>query len=151
MLLKYINDMPTFLKNLKVVNKRLQADLDCQVEIIGEGIHPDEVIILIPNELWETTYRISMITMVIRLCNYGYKYSDWESMWKDGAPSTNLDHAFSPNALKNAKNMGFTVPKKYEKYWWYCGDEWNNVAKEKQTGGMIHNNGVSSWSMYMKV
>lgn len=150
-LLKNIADMPTFCSNLDVMNQQLKADLGCHVGLFPQpNEEKNQCIVLIPNELWETTYRISMVTYIIRLSNYGYKYTDWNSIWSTMAPSHTLDHAFSPAALKNAKQYGFKPLPGYEKYWWYCGEQYNSEVLKGQTGLTIHNNGCSSWSMYMK-
>jgi hypothetical protein len=148
-LLKYIKDKPSFFHNLEVVNKQLFDDLEC---VIAATDHEkDELVILIPNELWESTYRISMITMVVRLCNYGVKYESWEDMWKAGAPSQQIEHAFTKDAKENALKLGFKVPPQFTKYWYYAGPDYNSEKNPKQTGGIIHNNGVSNWSQFMKL
>ena len=146
-LLKYIRDKKSFFEGLKVINHQLRKDLECEV---GYWDHDnDEVVLLIPNELWSTTYRISMITMVVRLCNYGTIYKSWEDIWHTDNPAHKFDHAFTPFAIKNAKELGFKVPEQFKKYWWYCGPQHNSEVVKKQTGGTIHNNGVSNWSMFM--
>lgn len=147
-LLKFIADKASFFENMAVMNSRLQKDLGCSVDVLdAEG---DECIILIPNELWATTYRISMVCMVVRLCNYGYKYKTWDDFWSTNAPVYTMEHAFTAEAKKNALNLGFKVPAKFEKFWWYCGEKYNSEVIKGQTGGTIHNNGCSSWSQYME-
>jgi hypothetical protein len=148
-LLKFVQDKKSFLHNLNVVNTRLHADLKCEV---GYWDLPaaDEMLIHIPNELWETTYRISMITMVVRLCNYGNEYGTWESIWDTHAPVYKVEHSFTQQAKDNAQKMGFLVPDKFKDYWFYCGPKYNSKVAPKTTGGTIHNNGVSNWSMFMK-
>lgn len=146
-LLKYIADKTSFFANLEVVNAQLHKDLGCVLAVHDQG--GDEVILLIPNELWESTYRISMITMVVRLCNYGYKYKEWADLWSTNAPVYTIEHSFTEGAKKNAREMGFLVPDKYKDYWFYCGEKYNSKVAPKTTGGTIHNNGVSSWSMFM--
>jgi hypothetical protein len=147
-LLKYIADKKTFFQNMEMVNKQLYKDLSCTVEC--QDHEEDEVIICIPNAMWESTYRISLITMVVRLCNYGVKYAEWADLWTSSAPSQQLEHAFSPDAIKNVQENGFNVPVKFTKYWYYAGPQYNSETTPKQTGSIIHNNGVSNWSMYMK-
>jgi hypothetical protein len=147
-LLKFITDKKAFFHNLNTVNTRLFQDLKCSVGAWDQD--SDEMVICIPNELWETTYRISMITYVLRLCNYGITYDKWEDLWHSQAPSHQTDHAFSATAIKNAKELGFLVPEKFKDYWYFAGKEYNSVTNNKMTGHIIHNNGVSNWSEYMK-
>lgn len=147
-LLKFIKDKPSFFHNIGVMNERLKADLGC---VVGAWDHnEDEVVILIPTELWETTYRISMVTFVIRLCNYGNTYNVWEDFWNTHAPSYKTEHAFTQDAKNNALKLGFRVPKEFDKYWYYAGPSYNSQKNPKQTGSIIHNNGVSNWSEFMK-
>jgi hypothetical protein len=147
-LLKYISDQKAFAENIAVFNKRLKKDLGCTVDIIDAD--KDEAIILIPNELWESTYRISMVTMVIRLGNYGYIHKNWEDFWNTDSPSYRHENAFTEDAKDNARKYGFKEPEGFEGYWWYCGPQHNSKVIKKQTGGTIHNNGVSNWSMFIK-
>ncbi len=148
-LLKYIADKAVFLDNLAVMNAQLKKDLDCVVTPLPCPA-ADELIVLIPNALWESTYRISMVTFVIRLCNYGYVYKTWEDFWNTAAPAYSMEHAFTEDAKKNAKTLGFKVPTGFEEYWFYCGEKYNSKVAPKTTGGTIHNNGCSNWSMFMK-
>jgi len=148
-LLKFIKDKPSFLDNLyKVVNAQLFSDLKCQIGIWDQG--EDEVVVMIPNELWESTYRISMITYVIRLCNYGINYSCWDDLWSTNSPSHQLDHAFTKTAITNAKKYGFKVPEQFNKYWFFAGKAYNSEQTPTITGHVIHNNGVSNWSEFME-
>lgn len=147
-LLKFIQDKDSFFKNLDVVNKQLDKDLDCQVEYWNHK--DDEAIIIIPNALWESTYRISMITMVVRLCNYGVLYTCWDDLWAAKAPVNTVEHSFTDDAKNNAKTRGFLVPDAVKDFWWYCGPKYNSKVSPKQTGHTIHNNGVSNWSEFMK-
>lgn len=150
-LLRYVKDRATFHKNLAVMNSRLLKDLGCVVTAEDNDTQTqDEVVILIPTELWESTYRISMVTMVIRLCNYGIEFKKWEDFWSTDSPAYKFENAFTAEAKANALKLGFKVPPKFEKYWWYCGPQYNSLAKPGTIGGTIHNNGVSSWSQWMK-
>lgn len=147
-LLKHIQNKGTFVHNLNVMNVRLFKDLKCSV---GYWDHEgDKAVIFIPAELWESTYRISMVTFVIRLCNYqGFGYETWDDFWAPDAPANTVETAFSTQAKKNAKEMGFTVPAKYDGLWYFAGEGFDSKLKPKQTGGVIHNNGVTSWSLAM--
>lgn len=148
-LLRNIHDRDQFLHNIGVMNTQMEKDLGAQV-VAWPQEAKDEMVVLLPNEVWESTYRISMVTMCVRLCNYGVKYDRWADFWTTNAPSHTIDHAFSPAAIKNAKTLGFKVPDKFSKYWYYCGDDYNSEKKPAQTGGTIHNNGCTNWSMFME-
>jgi hypothetical protein len=147
-LLKFIADKESFLHNIEALNPQLSFDLGTCLECWDQG--DDEVVILIPNELWESTYQISLVTMMIRLCNYGVVYEKWDDFFAEKAPINTVEHAFTEDAKKNAQKWGFKVPEPFGEYWYYCGPEYNSKVKPKQTGGYIHNNGVSNWSEFMK-
>lgn len=147
-LLKFIGDKKSFLHNLNVVNVQLFKDLKCSVGYWDQG--DDEVVICIPNELWESTYRISMVTFVIRLCNYGNTYNVWDDMWDTMSPAYQIESAFSPAAKENAKKLGFLVPDQFKDYWYFAGPAHNSKVAPKLTGNIIHNNGVTNWSEFMK-
>lgn len=149
-LLKYIQNFELFDKNMYQVNKQLKKDLGCEMKFWAVDDKPDEVILLMPNELWETTYRISMACMVVRMCNYDVEFKSWGDLWKDNQPTKLGEHAFSTDAIANAAKWGFLVPEKFRKYWYFCGKQYNSEVAPKVTGGIIHNNGVTSWSSYMK-
>lgn len=148
-LLKFIKDKPSFFKNMDVVNERLEKDLGCRVNVLDHDEN-DEVVICIPMPLWESTYRISMVTFVIRLCNYGQEYKCWEDLWDTHAPAYKVESAFTQDAKNNALQLGFLVPEKFAEYWFYAGPQYNSKEAPKTTGGIIHNNGVSNWSKFMK-
>lgn len=148
-LLKYIKDKASFLRNLEIVNKQLFKDLNCTVGHLPVDEN-DSLIILIPNQLWESTYRISLITLCVRLCNYGYDHKSWEEFWHSQSPGIAIDKVVSADAVQNILKYGFHVPQKFSKYWWFAGLNHNSEKLPKQTGAMIHNNGINDWSMWMK-
>jgi hypothetical protein len=149
-LLKFIKDKASFFKNMDAVNEQLVSDLGCRVQVLDMDAD-DEVVVCIPLELWESTYRISMITMVVRLCNYGVLYKTWDDIWAEKSPVNTVEHAFTPDAKKNAKTLGFLVPDKFKDFWYFAGPEFNSKkAPRPPQDVIIHNNGVSNWSEFMK-
>lgn len=147
-LLKYIKDTGSFIENLHVMNTQMMEDLGCCV--LASVYSKDEVTCLIPTKLWDSTYHISMVTMCIRLCNYGVQYTCWQDFWDAKSPAVTLDKAFDGDALANAKTMGFKLPEMFKDYWFYAGPQYNSKVTPKQKGGIVHNNGVCQWSMWMK-
>jgi hypothetical protein len=146
MLLKFIHNVDGFLKNLEVVNTRLHQDLGIVVAA-HKTENNDEVVILLPMELWKNTFRISLVSMMIRLCNYGVNYTTWEDFWKTGTPARGVDHAFNDKAIKYVEKHGFNIPDKFKEYWWYAGKEHNNkvLPNIKTNPYLLHNNGVCGW------
>jgi hypothetical protein len=144
-LLKCVDDKPTFFHNTNVMNERLKKDLGVEVPVWDVDEQQDQVLLLIPNKLWDSTYYLSLVTMIIRCCNYGYKYEYWEDIFHSQAPMNTVEHAFSREAKEHTMANGFVLPKGYEKYWFYAGKQHNSEVAPKTTGGIIHDNGVVSW------
>lgn len=148
-LLDSLADKQLFLKNLEVINKRLNDDLGCAVEYIDLP-EPNRAIILIPPACWETTYRISLITLLIRLSNYSQQFKTWEDFWKAGSVLwTDKNISGMKETAKFIKEHGFTVPEQFQKYWYYCGPEQNSEKTPKPYASVIHNCGIVSWVTWM--
>jgi hypothetical protein len=149
-LLRNIADKEVFLKNLEVINKRLSEDLGCSVDVIPMQ-EKGQLIVLIPPACWETTYRISLITLLIRLSNYDTKFSSWGDFWKPNSVlKTDKNILGMPEAAKFIAEHGFTVPDEFKEYWYYCGEQSNSKITPKPTSvGIIHNCGIVSWVQWM--
>lgn len=149
-LLKYITDMKSFLANIDVVSAQIHKDLGTGLTCVPNDGAADEAILLIPNELWESTYRISLVTFVIRCCNYGYQFKSWKDVWATEAPSHTQERAFSVDAINRARDDGFKLPEKYAKYWFFAGKDHNSEKAPNTKGGIIHNNGCTNWNHWMR-
>jgi hypothetical protein len=143
-LLKEIKDMDSFIDGLNVMNVRLFKDLKCEVAYWPQ--EKGQCVILLPNQIWESTYILSLATMIIRCANYGYKYKEWEDFFAPGTPMNTVEHAFTEKAKKFTKEHGFLVPKEYRKYWWFFNKQHNSGTNPNATGGTIHNNGACEWT-----
>lgn len=147
-LLKNIDDQECFLNNIDVINEKLMEQLSCKLSYWKQD---KDVVMLLPNPIWESTWRLSLVTILIRCSNYGYKHAKWEDFFEHKAPLVAVDKVFDPLATKNCKAWGFIVPHKdAEGCWWYCGPDYNSKKQPNQTGGTIHNNGCCNWSMFLK-
>jgi hypothetical protein len=146
-LLTNIDQQETFLNNLDVINEKLMEQLSCKMSYWKQG---KDVVLLLPNPLWESTWRLSLITILVRCSNYGYKHSKWEDFFDHKAPLVSVDKVFDPLATKNCKAWGFLTPVEDKGYWFYAGPDYNSVKQPNQTGGVIHNNGCCNWSFFLK-
>jgi hypothetical protein len=147
-LLKGLKDKKSFLANLDVINKRLKKDLNCSLSTTDVPDEADQMVVLIPNECWESTYRISLVTMCIRLSNYGVTYQNWEDIWSDGAPWV-IDKVFDKLVSAYVSKNGFTVPMEFSKYWYYSGSN-HNSEQLTHSNHIIHDCGVMTWLRAMK-
>lgn len=146
-LLKHIGDFASFASNIEVLNKKLREQLKCELSFWQQS--EKEVVMLLPNPVWDSTWKLSLVTMLIRCCNYGYRYEQWDDFYRTDAPLNQQERSFDIRAKANTQAWGFIVPEKYQKYWWFNGSEYNSEKYPEMIGGTIHNNGCVSWSMYL--
>ena len=143
-----IADMDQFIKNVeKVINTRLKADLQCS--IWTQKIRKSSALLFIPNELFGSTYLISLVTYLIRLCNYGKDLEDFNTVF-DSVPAI-TDNALNPKAKALAKAWGFGVPEQYKEFWYYAGSSYNSKTAPSPSSSVIHNNGVCNWASYITI
>ena len=143
-----VGEMDVFVNNLYKVNQRVFDDLKVYLEYF---IMDDQsIVILIPNKVWSNTYYISLVSMMIRLCNYNVKYDTWESFFDDNAPINTVEEAFNDNAKAFTQKNGFKLLTKYRKLWYNSTDGWNSASGKELMGSIIHNNGVCDWVKSME-
>jgi hypothetical protein len=144
-LVSSIGDMPTFLFNLKTLNEQLRKDLDVEITHETDADELERLILHFPVELLANTYTISVVTMILRISNYGHQFPTWESfftsydVWRDGAESS-----WRGRVRDAVKHMGFALPEKTHGMWWWAGNNYNS-SKSSGTAGVLHNNGACAW------
>ena len=143
-----IEDVNTFLHNLYVMDERLERDLK-----IGMSWYVQEdnsIVVLIPHKVFSNTYYISLLSMLIRLCNYNTKYADWDSVFDENAPINTIEEAFTDKAKTFTQKNGFKLLTKYRKLWYNSTDGWNSASGKDLIASIIHNNGVCDWVKSME-
>ena len=143
-----IGDVNTFLHNLWVVDERLEQDLKLGMDWYVQ--EDDSVVVLIPHKVFNSTYYISLLSMLIRLCNYNIKYEDWDSIFDENAPINTIEGAFNDNAKAFTQKNGFRLLPKYRKLWYNSTDGWNSASGKDLIASIIHNNGVCDWVKSME-
>lgn len=138
-----------FAKNIKaLVNPRLKQDLGCEVSLK----HGNKcVMLLVPSKVWTSTYYISLLSLLIRGCNYNEIVPSWEQLFKllcekegryanpSGCGYLEKEHC------KALSETGFKVAKA-EKYWFYQNEGCHNEQFEEYSlSTIVHNNGVVAW------
>ena len=136
-----------FMENIVVVNNKLQEQLKVGLKLFP--INETSAVLCIPHKLWKNTYYISMVSMLIRLCNYNIQYTTWESIFDPAAPINTAESAFSAKAKERALKHGFKLPKALQKFWYWAGVA-NSGDGKKVIPSVVHNNGVSSWNQWME-
>lgn len=131
----------SFLDNLKMLNKMLPAP------IVEHSLADGIVILDMPPLFWKNTYNISLITLMIRLCNVEHKFASFEEFKKYKLFAQKDQMKWDQVA---AKNMFFDIPKKFDEYVWYAGPNYNDKKEcpTYQLASLVHNGGVLSWSKF---
>ena len=138
-----------FFENLKVLNSFLPHKIGIFQDAIwntGET-WKENPILEIPTYYLKNTYRISLLSLLIRLCNIEIVHSSWKDFvtYRYNMQDQNLF-----NSVKEL-NLWFNFHPKVEKYIWYCGNSINSeTLKNKDAPNYyIHNNGVVNWGVYI--
>lgn len=146
-LLTDIADMGKFMYNFAVVAVKLDEDLGIDIQTYDV---PEGVVVVIPNKILKSTYYVSLLTMMIRCCNYGVDYECWEDFFKEDMPMNTVEKAFDDDAKEFTKVKGFKLLPKYRKLWYNSTMGWNSDSGKEIVASIIHNNGVVNWVKSMK-
>ncbi len=137
-----------FNKNVKVMNERLEKDLGVSCKTFQQGA--GKVVILIPNEVWASTYLISVVSMSIRVCNYNVLYDTWESFFNENAPLNTIETAFTSEAKIFVLEYGFILPKPLQGHWYFAPYGHHSKSTHEINANVVHNNGASNWARAFK-
>lgn len=133
---------PTFETNLETINASLPEPLAIHHASCGA------VIIEIPAYYFQSTYNISLLSLMIRLCNITHQFSSYEEFVGYKA------HAKQDQNLWDtvvAKKVFFALPEELRNYMWYCGEQYNNKVfkgKDYQLADLVHNCGLMAYSKH---
>ena len=143
-----IENRDLFLKNLNIVDIRLEQDLGVSLTLWNDT--PTSIVVLIPQKVFNSTYYISLLSMLIRLCNYNTEYTTWDSIFDEEAPINTIEEAFNDGAKTFTQKNGFKLLPKYRKLWYNSTNGWNSASGKELIGSIIHNNGVCDWVKSME-
>jgi hypothetical protein len=133
-----------FIENVNnSINTRMKEDLGTSIRCWKQ---PDNsVVIRIPNKVWENTYAVSLVTMMLRVCNNNIELNSWDDLYGDASPLNTVERSFTAGAKTLTKKVGFKAP---IDTWYHYNTQYNGInGWTAGIGGMtIHNNGCSSWA-----
>lgn len=139
-----IADNKRFIQNIeKAINPKLVEGSGLAITCYDQA--PGEVVICIPMAAWESTYIISLLTMLIRVCNYAPAFEDWNSLFAKDSPLCSVETAFSPETLKFTQEHGFVLPDAFKGEWYYSTSGYCATSGKAIRSGIIHNNGANGW------
>jgi len=132
---------PQFLGNLeRALNPKLENELGFKLFPVQVG---DVVLMLLPRALFENTYTISFVTLLIRACNDALEWSSYEHMVAESMES------LIENQRVWLKQAPLLPPEHLRKYWYYCGPQYNSEIVQENNysfSSLVHNNGFISWA-----
>jgi len=143
LLLKEIKYKEEFKKSLQAVQHEEHPVL---VEDIDDK--PTMLLIYIPEFYFENTYKISLLTFLIRLCNEIGSPTIFTG-FEQALRSSNcvMSNMFYQRHIDRIVKDGWKAP--VEGYWWWCGNMYNSKTTwYPEHSRTVHNCGVKSWFMY---
>ena len=143
--LSNIADKVKFTKNiLKGINPQLQEDLGVSIKVYQQG--RGRVVVLLPHEVWKSTYHISLVSMLIRLSNYAATYTCWEDFYAPDAPMNTIEHAFSTQAKEFTLKHRLSLPEEVAGCWYFSRFGYTSKSKYDIESNIVHNNGATDWA-----
>lgn len=127
---------PAFYDNVLLVAEKFQVTLNFAPFEDDSA----QCLTLFPRELFDSTYKISLFTLLVRVANMTTKCSSYEELIKQTNEPLTTDHRF--------KRAPFTVPDKLKDYWCYMGKKYNSKQWDGRSSPQIeavHDNGIFSW------
>lgn len=133
-----------FIENVNSsINVRLKADMQTTIRCWKQD--NTSVVIRIPNKMWESTYYISLLTMMLRVCNNNVEFSSWDDLYSAKSPLNTIERSFTEDAKRFTHLLGFKLP---IDTWYYYNSQYNGMKDVNIAaigGSTIHNNGCSAW------
>lgn len=140
---------PTFLHNLEMVNGWLQEEQELP-RVEWEKQDDGKVFITFDPVYFHNTYNISLISLIIRLCNYDNMVFN---TFKDLEACKKFPHGdqWKWNTVIK-KGIYFNLPEALQKYVWYEDATHNSetIKDGYSIPQLVHNNGVVAWTKAME-
>ena len=134
--LLFIHDIEVFKKNLGSISK-LPGYVPLEIYDCEQAPQDTKqgLMVLIPKYYFENTYRISVLTYIMRICNVDKVIEDFINH-----PTKSIDNT-SPKHHDAIIKRGFVEPVKG--YWYYVGKEHTNL--KSPCTSTVHNCGMNAW------
>lgn len=130
---------PSFEHNIKILNLPQSIEMyECE-----------HVFILKLDELYfRSTYNISLLSLMIRLCNIEHKFKDYTE-FVEYKEHPKQDQDLWDNVVKH--NYFFDIPEPLQQYIWYEGPKYNDKVFQGdgyQLSSLVHNCGIIAYSKF---
>lgn len=135
-----IHDPEQFVHNIEqAINPRLLTDTG--KEVVCHVHDASSVVVRFPTEVLKYTWRISLLTQLIRNCNWRISYNSWDDLFNEWPEAENSMDTITRNFVQT---QGFNPP---FDAWWYSNPQYNGNKIPSDGGpmgsymGTIHGNG----------
>jgi hypothetical protein len=130
-----------FLNNLTTINEKLPRSIKWHKADDGT------IVLELDSFYFECTYNISLISLMIRLCNIKHTFSSFDEFYNYKSYA-----AQDQNLWNNVVSKGvmFNLPETLRQYVWYAGKDHNSEQKVEgySLASLVHNNGIISYSAH---
>lgn len=151
--------VPQFESNLALLDK-IEAGMGCKVTVVGKttevlsadihnGLHTDSdgvTVLHLSKECFLSTFRISMVTWLIRMANVETTYTTYTDVFKDEGQMQYVAN-FTSHVKPKLPNLEFDKLDEKGCLWYYSSAA-NSKTTPKVTSyeaGTVHNAGANQW------
>lgn len=127
---RLFNIQKGFYENIERVNDSLRQQLGIVLKPVPIEDVDGQCLMLLPRQLFNSTFIISKVTLWIRCCNTETVFSSLDEMLK-----TSVDNQYSPKS-----NSNLLVPEKFKEYWFFVNEDYNS-KKPTNYMSIIHDCG----------
>jgi hypothetical protein len=146
--IRFYNLKQSFTHNWETWVKSM-AEAACGEEIKTYKPSSVSVMMRIPAYFFDYTYRISLLTLLIRLSNYGKNFESLAQALNSGH-EVEILHSRAKLVILQQQ---FNIPDELKEYWFYHNGTYNSKKEFPAyvKNSIIHNNGICSWSNNIEV
>lgn len=122
------------------VQFRLLAPTDIKGSLAG--LNGDTALLWFSPECFASTFRISMLTLFIRNCNYRRDFADYDAVFHRKLV---MEGQWRPEYMDLIQGQKFDFSEQQEYWWWFGTKQNSKVLKEVRMVETLHNNGQANW------
>jgi hypothetical protein len=132
----------TIIANIETaINPKMKEDIGKTIKCFKQS--SNSVVIRMPLEIFDSTYRTSLTTMLIRLSNYDVRFDSFDDFYTPKSALNKTEMSLSPRAQKLTQHFGFKLPKDE---WYLSSDGFCGSGHKPIVASIIHNNGCTDWA-----
>lgn len=130
-----------FVHNVSLLKPQLD-EIGVELNVVPFEDDPTQALTLLPRKLFENTFLISKVTLMLRMCNVDKEFDTWEKLCENSTERIYVD------AKKEFHKRGLILPEKFQTYWYYSHKNVNSSDKSHYAG-VVHDCGFVQWENAM--